>query len=120
MGSLVFGMSFDALTGDAHRHIFEHIRQSNVRVSVLMQALELRFARLDKKLFPKSIKARNSFLKFIEELLRERKNISSTVCGDVFSLLQAFKDPETGSGISSDQIASETATLVIAGKLFGS
>jgi hypothetical protein len=107
-------MDYATLTDNAHRHIFEDIRQSNIRLSVLMQAVELRFTRLEKKLFPKSIKARKSVLKFIAEVLQERGKIGSGESRDVFSLLIASKDPETGLAITPDQIASETTTLIIA------
>ncbi|EKG10371.1 hypothetical protein MPH_12470 [Macrophomina phaseolina MS6] len=114
MASLIFGLNYHALTDTAFRHVVNDIHESNIRVSVLMQALELRFARLDRRLFPKSILARNSFLKFVGKLLRDRKQ-KPTDTDDLFSLLANMKDPETQSTLSPDQIAAESTTLVVAG-----
>lgn len=115
MASLIFGLNYHALTDKTFRHVVNDIHESNIRVSVLMQALELRFARLDRRLFPKSILARNSFLKFVGKLLRDRKE-KPTDTNDLFSLLANMKDPETQSTLSPNQIAAESTTLVVAGE----
>ncbi|KAL1632377.1 hypothetical protein SLS56_003792 [Neofusicoccum ribis] len=116
MGSLIFGLNYHALTDEKFRHVVNDIHESNIRVSVLMQALELRFARLDRRLFPKSIVARDSFLKFVGgTLLRDRKK-KPTNTDDLFSLLASMKDPKTQSSLSPNQIAAESTTLVVAGK----
>lgn len=115
MASLIFGLNYHALSDNSCRHVIKDIQESNIRVSVLMQALELRFARLDRILFPRSIEARNSFLQFVRTLLRDKK--AETGKGnDVFSLLSSAVDPETGSKLSPDQLAAESVTLIVAGK----
>lgn len=115
MASLIFGLNYRALSDGSYRHVIKDIHESNIRVSVLMQALELRFARLDRILFPRSIEARNSFLKFVSTLLRDKK-VGTGGSYDVFSLLGSAEDPETGSKLSPNQLAAESVTLIVAGK----
>lgn len=115
MASLIFGLNYHTLSDESCRHVIKDIHESNVRVSVLMQALELRFARLDRILFPRSIEARNSFLQFVRTLLRDKKAVTGKT-NDVFSLLSSAVDPETGSKLSADQLAAESVTLIVAGK----
>lgn len=114
MSSIIFGASYSALANETYRHLIEDIRESNVRISVLMQALELSSFRLDRKLFPRSIAARNSFLQFIKILLQDlaKKNRDQN---DIFSFLSDWRDPDTNEGLTPDQITSESVLLVIAG-----
>ncbi|KAH8588193.1 cytochrome P450 [Bisporella sp. PMI_857] len=104
MADIVFSRSYNAIEKPDYQHIPQAIEGSNVRVSVLVQAAELRFWRLDKKLFPASIKARDSFVKFQKSDYK-----------DILSLVQNVHDPETGEKFTTNEIAAESATLVVAG-----
>ena len=96
-------------------------------MSVILQAPELTFRRLDKKLFPASIVARNKFLKFLNNMVSSRvqrtqyletaseKTKGNKMAGDIFSLFQNARDPETGKGFGIEELSGESATLIVAG-----
>ncbi|KAF4634033.1 hypothetical protein G7Y89_g4073 [Cudoniella acicularis] len=115
MADIVFSRSYNAIEKPDYQHIPQSIEGSNVRISVLIQAAELRFWRLDKKLFPASIKARDSFVKFVSEMVASRLSSKRSDYKDILSLVQNARDPETGEKFSTKEIAAESATLVVAG-----
>lgn len=115
MADIVFSRSYNAIEKPDYQHIPQAIEGSNVRISVLIQAAELRFWRLDKKLFPASIKARDSFVKFVSEMVTSRLSSKRSDYQDILSLVQNAHDPETGEKFSTKEIAAESATLVVAG-----
>ncbi|KAM0256416.1 hypothetical protein ACHAPA_012171 [Fusarium lateritium] len=115
MSEVVFGMRYNALTETAFRFVTEALVDSNVRISALVQAPILSLGRMDKRLFPTSIKGRNRFLGFITSLLKNRSKASFSDNGNVFSFLETAKDPERGKALDASQIRAECATLVVAG-----
>lgn len=99
------------------RYVVEAIETSNVRLGVLIQASELAFGGLDRKLFPTATKASARFVKFIRKLLQKR--LQRELSGgsvDIFSFLQRYKDNNTAEGLNAMEISTETATLIVAGK----
>ncbi|KZL67680.1 cytochrome P450 mitochondrial precursor [Colletotrichum tofieldiae] len=98
------------------RYVVEAIEKSNVRLGVLMQASELTFGGLDRKLFPGATKASARFVKFLRKLLQKRlqQELSSDSIA-IFSFLQRYKDPDTAEGLSPIEISTETATFIVAG-----
>ncbi|KAL3427036.1 fatty acid synthase alpha subunit reductase [Phlyctema vagabunda] len=115
MTAVIFSRSYNALDLVDKRNIIQAIEDSNVRVSVLIQADSLRFWRLDKKLFPKAIAARNVFIKFVSEILKDRLFSKQPNEKDIFSLLKNAKDPETGATFTEKEFGGEIATLIVAG-----
>ncbi|KAI0873979.1 cytochrome P450 [Hypoxylon argillaceum] len=115
MSEVIFGMKYNALKEPKYRYVPQVIQDSNIRVSTLVQAYGLTTGRLDKYLFPASIRARNSFLGFLGRLLKSRVTASSTDNGNVFSFLETAKDPDGGETLSTSEIRAECATLVVAG-----
>ena len=99
------------------RHVMSSIEESNVRMSVLLQEAKLHWWRLDKRLFPRSIQARNKFVKFVSGVLSQRIKNADIANGDIFSFFQNAKDPMTGRGFEMKELAAETATLIVAGEL---
>ncbi|WEW56697.1 hypothetical protein PRK78_002145 [Emydomyces testavorans] len=93
----------------------EVIEKSNVRVGTLAQAPELTFMRLDKILFPEAIKARDKFITFIDEILREGIKAASKSGKGVFATLTNAKDPETKQPLGMKELGGESATLIVAG-----
>ena len=117
MSSVIFSGKYDALGKPDFRWIPEAITASNVRVSVLAQAPELGFWRLDKKLFTKSIKNRNIFIKFVTKTLADRLALAKTEDPkDIFSFLAKAKDSEGGSALSLPELGAESTTLIVAGE----
>ncbi|KAH7109592.1 putative cytochrome P450 [Dendryphion nanum] len=94
MSSVIFSAEYDTLQKEDFRHVMSSIEESNVRMS-----------RLDKRLFPRSIQARNKFVKFNADIANR----------DIFSFFQNAKDPMTGRGYKIKELAAETATLIVAG-----
>lgn len=128
MSSLIYSASYDTTRREEFRFVPESIEQSNVRMSVILQAPELMWARLDRKLFPKSIAARNRFVQFLGAMIKTRlqkrmvntdnnnnNNSGTTPHDDIFSLFEAARDPETGKGFGTKELTAESATLVVAG-----
>lgn len=117
MSALVFSASYDTLRQEKFRHIINAIEESNVRVSVILQAPVLTLFRLDKRLFSRSILWRNRFIKFIGRTVAERvKNSSLLKERDVFSYLKSAKDAVTGKTLRINELGGEAATLIVAGK----
>lgn len=113
---VTFSTSYDTLGKPDYRYVIKSMEESNLRLSVLMYAPELTFAKLDHKLFPKAIIAKNQFLSFIKKLLDKRLRSSNAEFKDIFSFMQYAKDPITGDGLSHMQLCAETAILIVAGK----
>lgn len=116
MTDVVFsGGGYDATEKPDNRNVIHAIEESNIRMGVLIQAPEIRRWKLDKIMFPKSIVARNVFVKFVTRLLTDRLKMKES-SKDVFSFLQRAKDPETGKGLGLAELGAESTTLVVAGK----
>lgn len=117
MSTLIYSASYDTLGKDAFRFVPRAIEDSNVRMSVILQAPELMLGRLDKKIFPRSITARNKFLKFLGSMiaLRSKAKPAEKHAEDIFSFLQKAHDPESGKGFGIEELVGESATLIVAG-----
>ena len=115
MSEVIFSESYDLLEKPDYRYVVEAIERSNVRTSVLIQAGELAFRRLDKKLFRDAIRGRNLFIRFVNELLQKRMSAKPLQRHDVFSFLLSAKDPETQEGLRVNEIGAESTTMVVAG-----
>ncbi|KZL83292.1 benzoate 4-monooxygenase cytochrome p450, partial [Colletotrichum incanum] len=114
ISDVVFGAKYDMIGSPDNRYILECIDGANVRTSVLFQAAELTAGRLDRRLFSKSIEARNIFIPFIKSLVKRRLQKAAAKANDVFSLLVDVKDPETGEGLDMNSIGGESTTLLMA------
>jgi len=115
MTDIVFSRSYNAIEMPDYQHIPGAIEASNVRVSILIQAAELRFWRLDKKLFPAAIKGRNILVKFLSQMVASRLSSKRSDYKDILSLVQNANDPETGKMFSKSEIVAESSTLIVAG-----
>jgi cytochrome P450 len=117
MADIIFSGSHDTLGKPDDRWVIRAIGESNVRVSVLFQAPEMSTWRMDKRLFPMAITARNKFIKFVPKILNERLGLSeSSDRKDIFSFLAKAKDPETGNGFGLAELGAESTTLIVAGE----
>lgn len=115
MSEVIFGMRYNALKETTFRFVTKALADSNIRISALVQAPMLALGRIDKRLFPSSIKGRNQFLGFISSLLKDRSRASLSDDGNVFSFLETARDPDGGKALDKSQIRAECATLVVAG-----
>ncbi|KAH8723182.1 benzoate 4-monooxygenase cytochrome P450 [Phaeosphaeriaceae sp. PMI808] len=116
MSEVVFGLRYNLIGSKVHRYVVDAIAYSNIRTTVLIYFPKLVWQRLDKKLFPASILARNAFLKFMGKLLHDRYQMKpSPNSRDVLSALLKVRDVDTGKGLSTDQVNADSTTLVIAG-----
>jgi cytochrome P450 len=116
MSTLIYSATFDTLARNDYRFVPQAITDSNLRMSVILQAPELTVRRIDKKLFPKSIAARNKFLQFVGSIITSR--IKANDAGkndDIFSFFQKARDPETGEGFGMEDLIAESSTLIVAG-----
>ncbi|OJK01152.1 hypothetical protein ASPACDRAFT_26403, partial [Aspergillus aculeatus ATCC 16872] len=116
MSSLVFSASYDTLRQENYRSVIRAIEDSNVRVSVLLQAPIITLFRSDKKLFGQSILGRNRFIRFIKSTVKERVLKSKFLTDrDIFSYFQTSKDAVTGESMDMNELSGEAATLIVAG-----
>ncbi|KYK57384.1 cytochrome P450 [Drechmeria coniospora] len=115
MTSVSFDSEFDTMGSPEYRYAMQAIEDSNVRLGVLIQAPELNFAKMDRKLFPKALVGRYKFVKFIRMVLAKRLGATKTASRDIFSFLQQCKDPTTGKELSTAELSTETATFIVAG-----
>lgn len=116
MASIIFSASYNTLGCEEYRYVVRAIEESNVRMSVILQAPELTYRKLDKQLFPRSIIARNRFAKFVCSMMDNRLQAPDPECRDIFSFFQHAKDPDTGKGLGMAELGAESATLIVAGK----
>jgi cytochrome P450 len=115
MSNIIFGVPWSTLRSPTYRFVPGAIAESNVRVGTIGHAPLLTLFRMDKYLFPASIAARNRFIKFIDEMLKEGIKAASKTGKGVFALLTNAKDPETGLPLKMKELAGESATLIVAG-----
>ncbi len=111
---IIFGQDWNSIQKPENRSIVTSIQNSNLRAGVLSNAVELKFWRLDKKMFPAAIVARNHFIKFIKATVY-RKMMEKEQKQDIFSTLVHSKDETTGTVLSQEELAAETANLISAG-----
>jgi cytochrome P450 len=116
MSAIIFSASYDTLREKKFRSVIRAIEESNIRVSVVLQAPILTLFRLDKKLFERSIHWRNRFIKFISQTITERVKKSHLLTNrDIFSYFQSSKYAVGGEAMSMDELSGEAATLIVAG-----
>lgn len=116
MSNVIFGVPWSTQRDPKYRFVPDVIEKSNVRVGALSQAPELAILRLDKYLFPEAIKARDKFIHFVEEMLRQGIQCATKSGKGAFATLSKAIDPETGLPLRMKELAGESATLIVAGK----
>jgi hypothetical protein len=117
MANIIFSAAYNTIDSEDYRYVVQAIEESNVRMSVILQAKELTFGKIDKYLFPTSIIARNKFVRFVSNMMQERLKRRDLGGTDVFSLLRNVKDPDSGRQLSVAELGAESATMIVAGRL---
>lgn len=108
MADVIFGGSYNLLDRRDYRYVVDSIVSSNVRVGVLLQAPRMTLARLDKWLFPRAIKARNMFVRFVTRLVNETTALDPATRRDISSILSTATDPRTGEKLQPVDIVAES------------
>lgn len=116
ISDIVFGSTYEMVEKPDYRFVAQCIEDSNIRTSTLFQARELMTGRIDRYLFPQSIRSRNRFIPFVSSLVKTRMQIGLAKQNDVFSMLLDAKDPESNRGLGMAEIGGESTTLLMAGK----
>ncbi|RDW67212.1 cytochrome P450 [Aspergillus mulundensis] len=115
MSNIIFNVPWSTLRSPTYRFVPEVIEKSNVRVGTLAQSPEITLFRLDKYLFPEAIRARDIFIKFVDEMLTQGIEAAAKTGKGVFAILANAKDPETGLPLRNRELGGESATLIVAG-----
>lgn len=127
MADLVFSASYNLLGNERFRHMPHVIDKSNVRMSVLVYLPFIAWYKyIDAFIFKEAAIARYRFMRFVIRAVRERADRaigkwsqqSLDPCpprNDIYSALAIAKDPDTGKGFSTQEMISESITLVVAG-----
>lgn len=113
MTDVIFSAKYNTISEEKFRYAIQSIEQSNVRLGVLVQAPELSIKAIQKTLFPQAIFARGRLVRFIQKLLAIRLQAKDQK--DIFSYIQGAKDPDTGKGLDTMELSTETATMIVAG-----
>ncbi|KAF2702911.1 cytochrome P450 [Pleomassaria siparia CBS 279.74] len=116
MSKIIFAQNYDLIGNDEHRGFIKDIMRNNVRISVYYNYISLKSLKMDKWLFPESIRGRNAFLVYISRFLSgagEKTEIEGSK--HLFKILESASDPQTGRKLSAVELRSETATLIGAG-----
>lgn len=114
MADVLFSAQYNTVENEKFRYVTGAIADHNVRLGVIAQAPLLSFRVLQRPMFLQAIRARDRFVKFIRILLGIRlKNKSGQ--RDIFSYIQDAKDPDTGKGLNTTELSTETATMIVAG-----
>lgn len=118
MSNIIFSADNDSLSKNDFRWVPKAISESNVRISVMVQTTLIKLWRLDKRLFPEAIKARNQFVRFVSQTLHNRLLMlkSGREVQDIFSFLTKAKDPEGEDALTTTELGAESATLIVAGE----
>jgi cytochrome P450 len=117
MTNVIFGVNWSALKDSKYRSIPDSIEKSNVRIGTLVESPGMKgWKIIDKLLFQEAIQARDGFIKFVNEILREAMRVTSKSGKGAFALLTTAKDPETGEPLNIKELGGESATLVVAGQ----
>ena len=118
MTSVSFNSDYNTIDDPKYRFAIHGLEESNVRMGVLIQEPGFSIGNIDQWLFKDSIIGRNQFVGFLRKLLKARLKATGVAHGeDIFSFLQQCKDPETGDQLAPMDLSTETALLVVAGKL---
>ena len=113
---IIFGQDWNSIDKPENRIVVNAIQTSNIRVGILSNFPKLRFHRLDKKLFPTAIMARGHSITFIKQTVGY-KMTQKEKTQDIFSTLVHSKDEATGTKLTMEELAGETANLIAAGRL---
>ena len=115
MSDIVFSARYSLLESKSFRYVTRAIDASNRRMSTFIQFPAIaKWKTLDKYLFKDALIARNKFIKFVLQVVRERLQHKEEEA-DIFVHLTTAKDPETGEGFSPNEIHAESTTLIVAG-----
>ncbi|KAF2031176.1 cytochrome P450 3A31 [Setomelanomma holmii] len=115
MSDIVFSARYNLLDSKSFQYVTKAIDASNRRMSTFIQFPALaKLKTLDKYFFKDALIARNRFIKFVMQVVRERLQRRGEA-SDIFAHLAAAKDPETGEGFSPNEIHAESTTLIVAG-----
>ncbi|KAF2158801.1 hypothetical protein M409DRAFT_71434 [Zasmidium cellare ATCC 36951] len=119
MTDIIFSADYNTMCDANFRYAMSAVEESNIRLGVLLQSESLATGGIDRRLFPTSVAAGRRFVKFLRILLKHRLQADkSTVephSPDFFSFLEKCRDPNTGKGLSTAEVSTETATFVVAG-----
>lgn len=118
MTDVIFSAQYNTTSNQKLRFAIRAIEQSNVRLSVLVQAPELSIKAIQKTLFPEAIRAGGRFVKFIQKLLGIRLQATKVEHKDIFFYIQKAKVADTGKGLDLVELSTETTTMIVAGGFY--
>ncbi|KAL4878955.1 cytochrome P450 [Aspergillus karnatakaensis] len=114
MCDFVFGVSYNLIDSEEHRHVVDDIEDANIRATVLLWAPFLYLCRLDKRLFVKSVRGRNRYLGFLNRLIKD-SSAREVRKYDIFAYLNSLKGSNEEEALDHRQVLSESSVLVVAG-----
>lgn len=119
LGSVCYGKSFRTLTEDSNRYVVDLINGVTAPNYTFGQMPGLKKLGLTNPLFTGRLRQIIRFVKFGNGLFAERaKAGTNTGRRDFFYYLLTAKDPDTGEGLKSEELAEQSRGFLIAGKCF--
>jgi cytochrome P450 len=112
---LAYGYNAKLQTSEKVRWLVNGILMANRRINVFLQWPFLKKTKVDKLftllLTPQVLR----YHKQVFTMIEQRKNQEKHARPDLFSFVSGYKDPETGQGLSNDELFAESILLLPAG-----
>jgi cytochrome P450 len=112
---LAYGYNAKLQTSEEVRWLVNGILTANRRINVFLQWPFLKKTKVDKLftllLTPQVLR----YHKQVFTMIEQRKNQEKHARPDLFSFVSGYKDPETGQGLSNDELFAESILLLPAG-----
>lgn len=114
-GELGFGHSFELQTSTKNRWLAKGVSTANYRLNTYMQFPELKYTSWEKLLLPFVCPKVLRFHRMVRGMIEARLAQDKHSRPDLLSSIADYKDPETGTKLSADELWSESTFLIPAG-----
>ncbi|KAL4876764.1 cytochrome P450 [Aspergillus karnatakaensis] len=115
MSELVFSTSYNLLTSSENHWIVDGVLGQMQRFGFLLQIPQLETFKMNHILFPEARRRAMRFTMKAREIMQARLARQKEGLTDVLGNMIAAKDPETGEGLPTMQLAVDSNLLIIAG-----
>jgi cytochrome P450 len=117
MTDITFSTQFNTIGSEEYRPVIRAFGQNNMRLGVVVQALEFSPENFKQKIFWHALEAQKVFLGFTRKLLADRLEDLKVARRhkNIFSFFEQATDPDTGEDLDVLELSAETAFLIIAG-----
>lgn len=116
-GELGFGRSFDLQTDTRNRWLTQGISMSNYQINIYLQFPDIWYTGWEALLRPLVLPKVQRYRRMLESMITARLAEEKHALTDLFSFVSDYKDQDTGHIPTTQEIWSEAAVFIPAGKL---